>query len=52
VISDFNALTATTDLRLTQAPSADITIHFAPVSRFRALEPAYVRGNDGFAHAR
>jgi hypothetical protein len=51
VISDFNALTATTDLRLTKG-AADIELHFAPVSRFRALDPDYVKGNDGFFSVR
>jgi hypothetical protein len=48
VISDFNALTETTDLRITGNPGADIKFHFAPVSRFKKLEPEYVPGNDGF----
>jgi hypothetical protein len=48
VIADFNALTTTTDLRLTGDPTADIEMHFAPVSRFASLEPHYVRGNTGF----
>jgi hypothetical protein len=47
VISDFNALTRTTDLKLTTSP-ADIELYFAPLSRFRSIEPAYVSGNDGF----
>lgn len=47
VISDFNALTATTDLRLTKGP-ADIELYFAPVSKFRSLDSSYVAGNDGF----
>lgn len=50
VVSDFNKLTATTDLELTTAATADIRLYFAPVSRFKALEPDYVPGNDGFFH--
>jgi len=50
VVSDFNKLTATTDLRLTTEATADIRLHFAPVSRFKSLEPDYVPGNDGFFH--
>ncbi|MBW6437472.1 DUF2927 domain-containing protein [Actinoplanes hulinensis] len=49
VIADFNALSATTDLRLTQS-TADIELHFAPVSKFRSIEPKYVSGNDGFLY--
>ena len=48
VVSDFNALTKTTDLKLTTSSSADSVIHFAPVSRFKSLNPDYVSGNDGF----
>src|SRR5262245_54120894 len=48
VIADFNALTPATDLQLSSSAPTDIVMHFAPVSRFRALEPAYVKGNDGF----
>ncbi|MCM0678684.1 DUF2927 domain-containing protein [Micromonospora phytophila] len=51
VISDFNALTATTDLKLTRDSAADVTIHFAPVARFPSLSPKYVPGNDGFFYA-
>ncbi|AEV86396.1 hypothetical protein ACWT_5378 [Actinoplanes sp. SE50] len=47
VITDFNALSGTSDLALASGP-ADIEMHFAPVSRFRSLEPSYVAGNDGF----
>jgi hypothetical protein len=47
VISDFNALTATTDLKLTKDP-ADVELYFAPVSKFRSLDSSYVAGNDGF----
>ncbi|MEV4707986.1 DUF2927 domain-containing protein [Actinoplanes sp. NPDC049316] len=50
VVSDFNKLTATTDLKLTKDEAADIQVHFAPVSRFKALEPDYVPNNDGFFH--
>ena len=49
VIADFNALTATTDLRLTTA-DADIEMHFAPVTEFRSLDPHYVPGNNGFVY--
>lgn len=48
VVTDFNALTATTDLKLTTATTTDIRLHFAPVSRFRSIDPGYVPGNDGF----
>ncbi|MFT4110013.1 DUF2927 domain-containing protein [Propionicimonas sp.] len=48
VVSDFNALTSTTDLALTRQGSADIQLYFAPVTRFRALDRGYVPGNDGF----
>ncbi|BCJ49664.1 hypothetical protein Asp14428_11390 [Actinoplanes sp. NBRC 14428] len=48
VVADFNALSATTKLRLTGGGTADIRMFFGPVSRFRAVEPAYVRDNDGF----
>lgn len=51
VVADFNALTATTDLRLTTDP-ADIEVHIAPVSRFRSLVKSYVRGNDGYVSTR
>ncbi|RSM74257.1 hypothetical protein DMB66_02285 [Actinoplanes sp. ATCC 53533] len=47
VISDFNARTATTDLKLTKDP-ADVELYFAPVSKFRSLASDYVAGNDGF----
>ncbi|MGA5303843.1 DUF2927 domain-containing protein [Nucisporomicrobium flavum] len=50
VVSDFNKLTATTDLKLTTSATADIRVHFAPVSRFASLEPNYVPNNDGFFH--
>ena len=50
VVSDFNTLTATTDLRITNSATADIRVHFAPVNRFKSLEPDYVPGNDGFFH--
>jgi Protein of unknown function (DUF2927) len=50
VVSDFNKLTATTDLKLTTSATADIRVHFAPVSRFKSLEPNYVPDNDGFFH--
>ncbi|UQU63364.1 DUF2927 domain-containing protein [Couchioplanes caeruleus] len=50
VVSDFNRLTATTDLKLTTSATADIRVHFAPVSRFKSLEPNYVPDNDGFFH--
>lgn len=48
VVADFNKLTATTDVRVTNAPGADIELHYAPVSRFRSLAREYVAGNDGF----
>nr|BFE70657.1 hypothetical protein GCM10020092_039580 [Actinoplanes digitatis] len=51
VISDFNSLTATTDLKLTKG-AADIELHFAPVAKFRSLEPWYISGNDGYVAAR
>ncbi|WP_436532681.1 DUF2927 domain-containing protein [Actinoplanes sp. HUAS TT8] len=38
VISDFNGLTATTDLKLTTAP-ADIELHFVPKSKFKSIDP-------------
>lgn len=47
VLEDFNALTATTDLTVTTG-EPDIELHFAPVSKFRSIEPEYVDGNDGF----
>ncbi|HWS39251.1 MAG TPA: DUF2927 domain-containing protein [Actinoplanes sp.] len=47
VISDFNALTEVTDLKVITNP-ADIELHFAPVSKFRSIEPKYVPGNDGY----
>jgi hypothetical protein len=52
VIADFNALTATTDLELTSARTADVKVHFAPVSRFPSIEPNYVPGNYGFFYVR
>ncbi|MEV4639931.1 DUF2927 domain-containing protein [Actinoplanes sp. NPDC049548] len=48
VVADFNQLTATTDLQLTTGPTGDIRMYFGPVSRFPAIEPKYVRDNDGF----
>lgn len=48
VIADFNELSATTDLRLTTDPAADVRMYFGAVSRFAAIEPSYVPGNDGF----
>jgi len=50
VVSDFNALTATTDLYLIRYYSADITVQFAPVARFPSLHPDYIPGSDGFSH--
>ncbi|WP_164842517.1 DUF2927 domain-containing protein [Actinoplanes solisilvae] len=50
VIADFNALTATTDLRLTTS-AADIELHFTPVSKMRSLNSRYAKGNDGFFSA-
>ncbi|BCJ48472.1 hypothetical protein GCM10010168_76020 [Actinoplanes ianthinogenes] len=47
VVADFNALTATTDLTLTGG-TPDIEFYFAPVTKFRSIEPHYVPGNDGF----
>lgn len=47
VISDFNAITEMTDLNLTTT-AADIELYFAPVSKFRSIEPRYVAGNDEF----
>ncbi|SNY40475.1 hypothetical protein [Paractinoplanes atraurantiacus] len=47
VISDFNGLTATTDLKVVPG-AADIEVYFGTESRFRAIEPHYVSGNDGF----
>ncbi|WP_306205959.1 DUF2927 domain-containing protein [Actinoplanes sp. RD1] len=49
VVTDFNALSRSTDLALTTGP-ADIDLHFAPLATFKSLEPDYVTGNDGFVH--
>ncbi|BCY11348.1 DUF2927 domain-containing protein [Actinoplanes sp. L3-i22] len=49
VIADFNALTATSDLRLSANP-ADIEVHLAPVSKFKSLLPQYESGNDGWVN--
>lgn len=50
VIADFNALSQSTDLQLTTAKTSDIVMHFAPMTKFKSLEPSYVKGNDGFFH--
>jgi hypothetical protein len=47
-VADFNALSATTKLRITSGPG-DIELHVAPRSQFATIEPHYVPGNDGFA---
>jgi hypothetical protein len=47
VVSDFNSITETTDMKLTSG-AADVELHFAPVSKFDSIEPNYVPGNDGF----
>jgi hypothetical protein len=49
VISDFNALTATSDLKLTSS-AADIELHITKVSKFKSIMPQYRAGNDGFVH--
>ncbi|WP_052720566.1 DUF2927 domain-containing protein [Actinoplanes rectilineatus] len=49
VIADFNALTATTDLKLVDEP-ADLEMHFVPLSKFASIEKNYVKGNDGFIY--
>ncbi|XVV09168.1 DUF2927 domain-containing protein [Actinoplanes sp. CA-131856] len=47
VIADFNGLTARTDLKVvTGAP--DIELYLGSETRFRAVEPHYVTGDDGF----
>jgi hypothetical protein len=51
VIADFNALTTTTDLRVSTNP-ADIELHFAPLSKFRSILPGYPSGNDGYVDVR
>jgi Protein of unknown function (DUF2927) len=51
VIRDFNAITETTDLKLTKE-AADIEFYFAPLSKFRSIEPNYVPGNDGYFYVR
>ncbi|WP_127503829.1 DUF2927 domain-containing protein [Actinoplanes solisilvae] len=47
VIAEFNALTATTDLRLSTNPS-DIELHIAQVSKFKSLDKSYKSGSDGW----
>jgi DUF2927 family protein len=50
VITDFNALSQSTDLQVTTARTSDIAMHFASLTKFKSLEPSYVKGNDGFFH--
>ncbi|GAA0505551.1 hypothetical protein Ade02nite_71870 [Paractinoplanes deccanensis] len=49
-IADFNALTASTDLKLTTG-TADIDVHIASSSKLRALDSDYGRGDDGYVEA-
>jgi hypothetical protein len=49
VVSDFNEITATTDLKLTKT-AANIDLYFVPRSKFRTIVPGYVSGNDGYVN--
>ncbi|SNY59994.1 DUF2927 domain-containing protein [Paractinoplanes atraurantiacus] len=48
-ITDFNALTKTTDLRLADGPG-DIEIYVAPLSKFRSLDSGYGYAADDIAY--
>jgi hypothetical protein len=48
-ISDFNALTRTTDLRVADGPG-DIEIYIAPITKFHSLDPSYEYASDDVAY--
>lgn len=47
VVADFNAISREMQLQIVQGP-ADTTIHFAPESQFKSIEPNYRPLNYGF----
>ncbi|MEV6346450.1 DUF2927 domain-containing protein [Actinoplanes sp. NPDC051851] len=48
VVKDFNAITATTDMKLTTEATADIDLYFAAKSTFHSLDEDYVSGDASF----
>jgi hypothetical protein len=49
-VADFNALSATTKIRITSEPG-DIELHIVPTSRFKSIEPHATASSDGFTYA-
>jgi hypothetical protein len=47
MVADFNALSATTKLRISSGPG-DIELHIVPQSKFKSIEPTAQPNTDGF----